>query len=239
MNMVKTSDSPNGLLSLDPRTILILLVFGNIAVFMVPHMLGELLLMGYVLILALLTGVYRFSVKLMTAFVVLLGLDYLMMTYVDGTFGQTVALGSRFMRKIFPCAMLGGILVFSIQVSEFMAALGRMRVPKAILIPLTIMLRYLPAVGEDRRRIKKALMMRDISPGFGGFIKHPVRTIECIYVPLLMSGSRRAEELSSAAITRGIENPQPRTSYHDVRMRGMDFVCIAVTACVTGGLLRI
>ena len=39
-----------------------------------------------------------------------------------------------------------------------------------------------------------------------------MRTIDCIYVPLLMSASRAADELSMAAVARGIENPVARTA---------------------------
>ena len=37
-------------------------------------------------------------------------------------------------------------------------------------------------------------------------------TIECIYVPLMMAASKTSDELTIASVTRGIENPKPRTS---------------------------
>ena len=36
-------------------------------------------------------------------------------------------------------------------------------------------------------------------------------TVECIYTPLLTAALKTADELSVAAVTRGIENPNPRT----------------------------
>ena len=36
--------------------------------------------------------------------------------------------------------------------------------------------------------------------------------MDAIYVPMLVSASRAADELSVAALTRGIENPNPRSS---------------------------
>lgn len=228
--MLKIDSAQKGLLKLDARTILVLLVLGNVAVFLLPTMFREMLLIAFVFALALLTGVYRFSVKMLIAYIVLLVIDYTFMMYFQSGFAHTFALGARYMRKIFPCAVLGSILILTIQVSEFMAALSRMRTPRSIIIPLTVMLRYLPAIGEDRRQIKKALRMRDISPGILNFFRHPARTVECVYVPLLMSGSRRADELSSAAVTRGIENPKHRTSMHDVRFRITDLVCVVLFA---------
>jgi energy-coupling factor transport system permease protein len=117
-----------------------------------------------------------------------------------------------------------------------MASLTKMHTPKSILIPLTVFIRYFPSIGEDRRAIKKAMVMRGL---LNGFWKHPKMTIECLYVPLLMSASMRADELSTAAVTRGIENPKPRTSLKDVRFRLWDLVCfiigtVVVILCVGG-----
>ena len=47
--------------------------------------------------------------------------------------------------------------------------------------------------------------MRDVSPSFRGFLSHPGMTVECIYVPLMMTASKAADELSIASVTRGIE----------------------------------
>lgn len=241
IGILKTNRGKKGLIKLDPRTVLLLLVLSNAAVFMMPSVRAEILLMALVFILAMLCGVYSFSFKMLIAYIVLLGVEFTCVTYFSGAFSQTAAVGAQFMRKVFPCAMLGSILILATQVSKFMAALGRMRTPKSILIPLTVMLRYFPAIGEDRRQIKKAMRMRDVTPGFISFLKHPSRTAECIYVPLMMSASRRADELSAAAVTRGIENPSPRTSMQEVRFRAVDLICVLIAVgyimCIFGGVV--
>ncbi len=106
-----------------------------------------------------------------------------------------------------------------------MAAMNRIRMPKSVVIPLTVMLRYFPMVGEDWRHIKDAMRMRDVSPSLGGLLTHPGRTVECIYVPLMMSASQIADELSAAAVTRGIENPGPRTCLQRIRFGFADAAC--------------
>ena len=58
-----------------------------------------------------------------------------------------------------------------------------------------------------------------ISPSPGGFVRDPLRTVDCVYVPLLMSASRASDELSMAAVARGIENPVRRTCYLHIEMR--------------------
>lgn len=48
-------------------------------------------------------------------------------------------------------------------------------------------------------------------------------TIECLYSPLLMAASKAADELAIASVTRGIENPSPRTCLVQICFRIQDF----------------
>ena len=90
------------------------------------------------------------------------------------------------------------------------------------------MIRYFPTIGEDWRYIKDVMRMRDVSPTLAGFVKQPVMTVECIYVPLLSAASKTADELSIAALTRGIENPHPRTCLVQTQFRFADAITAAV-----------
>ena len=109
-----------------------------------------------------------------------------------------------FLRKIFPCAMLGGILVSTTRVNVFMAAMHRIHLPKAMIIPMTVMVRYIPVVREDWAYISDAMRMRDVAPTLKSLLVHPARTVECIYVPMMMAALKVADELSAAAVTRGL-----------------------------------
>lgn len=52
--------------------------------------------------------------------------------------------------------------------------------------------------------------------------------IECLLVPTMISATTTAEELSAAAVTRGIENPAPKTSMIEMKFGVQDFVCLAI-----------
>mgnify|MGYP006879827547 FL=1 len=91
--------------------------------------------------------------------------------------------------------------------------MNRSHISQKIVIPIAVMLRYVPTIREDWHFIKDAMRMRDVSPNLKNFILHPAMTIECIYVPLMMAASKTADELTVASVTRGIENPTQRTSY--------------------------
>ncbi len=221
----QASVQSRGRVHVDPRTKLFLLLAGNLAVFFAPVLWYEVLLVGIILLFGILCGVYGFSVKMAAVYLAVLALQLLGSAYLHGTLQVMIVSFVLFVRKIFPCAMLGGILISTTRVNEFMAAMNRIHMPKSIVIPLTVMLRYFPMVGEDWRHIRDAMNMRDVSPSLAGLLCHPGRTAECIYVPLLMSASKIADELSAAAVTRGIENPKPRTCLQQLRLTIWDRVC--------------
>lgn len=235
---LKTSSARQGLMQLDPRTFLFLILLTNLTIFLTPSILGEILLIVSITILALLCGVYGFTLKIGIVYVLFLMLDYAVMAYLENTWLVYVAIGCRYMRKVFPTGLLGGMLILTVRVSELMASLTKMHLPKAVVIPLTVLLRYFPSIGEDRQAIKKAMAMRGLS---GNFFMHPARSIECLYVPLMMSASRRADELSCAAVTRGIEKPGVRTTMADIHLRMLDLVVALMFSGIAifciGGLL--
>ena len=130
------------------------------------------------------------------------------------------------LHKIFPCSILSGVIVPTTKVSEFLSSMNRIHAPKKLVIPLAVMIRYVPTIQEDWRFIKDAMNMRDVSPSFKGFLTKPVMTTECVYVPLMMAASKAADELSIASITRGIENPKPRTCLVQIRFGILDYLVL-------------
>ena len=201
---------------LDPRTKILLLLFCILSAMMAPSLFYELGLgvLFYALIVLLtlwimdtMTGTWR------TMFIAFLGLFH----------------------KVYPCGMLSGIVLSTTKVSEFLSAMNRIHAPKKLVIPLAVMLRYVPTIQEDWRFIKDAMRMRDVSPSPKGLLTHPAMTVECIYVPLMMAASKAADELSIASITRGIENPKPRTCLVQIHIGPADLlagVCFAAYLAV-------
>lgn len=83
---------------------------------------------------------------------------------------------------------------------------------------------------EDWHYIKDAMRLRDVSPTLISFLKAPAMTVNCIYVPMLTAASKTADELSIASVTRGIENPKPRTCLVEIRMRVADWAVMVLFA---------
>lgn len=214
------------ILHLDPRTKLFLLIVGNTALFFAPSLLYEVTLVASIALLGILVGAKRFTARMAFIYAGMVGLHIIGKNYLYGTLQVAIVTFTVFIRKIFPCAMLGGILVSTTRVNEFMAAMNRIHMPKVMAVPLTVMLRYFPMVHEDWGYINDAMCMRDVAPTLRSLLTHPARTLECIYVPMMMSALKVADELSAAAVTRGLENPKSRTCLQEIHFSIADILCI-------------
>ena len=142
-------------------------------------------------------------------------------------------------RKMFACGLIAYATVRTTPVNEFMGALVKARAPRSLVVPLAVALRYLPVVREDWRAITTAMRMRGVSPSPAGFLRAPMRTIDCVYTPLLLGAGRVADELAVASIARGIENPVRRTCYLPIAMGGADYAVLAVFGATAVGSLAL
>ena len=145
--------------------------------------------------------------------------------------------------RLFPAFVMGAYIIKSTTASECITALGRMHIGRQITIPLSVLFRFIPTMQEESAAIKDAMRMRDVSPSLGGFLSHPGMTVECIYVPLMMMASKAADELSIASVTRGIENPNPRTCLVQIKCGIADWMAMLIAVaffifelCMRGGV---
>ena len=217
---------------LDPRTKILLLLICVLCAMFAPSLQYELGLVTMIGILGAVSGRWKYSLKGIFVYV----LVYFFTVWVMN--GMTGALRTMFIaflglfHKVYPCGMLSGIVISTTKVSEFLSAMNRVHAPKKLVIPLAVMLRYVPTIREDWRYIKDAMKMRDVSPSLKGLLTNPGMTVDCIYVPLMMAASKAADELSIASVTRGIENPKPRTCLVQIRFRIADGLVIALFIAV-------
>ncbi|MDC4233679.1 energy-coupling factor transporter transmembrane protein EcfT [Actinomyces sp. B33] len=110
------------------------------------------------------------------------------------------------------CAGTALWLLATTRVGALAAALDRLRVPRAVVIPLTVMLRFLPVVVDEARAVVDAMRLRGVVPGAGSWARHPVRVAEYVMMPLLAATMRVCDDLAASAILRGLGGPARRTS---------------------------
>lgn len=130
----------------------------------------------------------------------------------------TTGIITRFM----PSIMMGVYVVSTTTVSEFTAAMLRMHIIEKLIIPMSVMFRFFPTVMDEFSSINAAMRMRGVS--FGG--KNAGKMLEYRLVPLLTCSSKIGEELSAAALTRGLGGNVRRTNVCEIGFHVQDFIVI-------------
>lgn len=218
------------LLYLDPRTKLFLILLCVLSAMFAPNLYFQFALVAVIGLLAALCGKWQYALRGILAYALICAFTVWCMGVMTGTWRTMFVAFLGLIHKVYACGMLAGLVISTTKVGEFLSAMTRLHVPKKLTIPIAVMLRYLPTIREDWRFIKDAMRLRDVSPTLWGFLKAPAMTVNCIYVPLLTAASKAADELSIASVTRGIENPKPRTCLVSIRMQTGDILTLILFA---------
>ena len=213
---------------LDPRTKLFLILLCVLSAVFAPNLYFQFVLVTFIGLLAAVNGKWRYALRGIFAYALICAFTVWCMGVLTGTWRTMFVAFLGLVHKVYACGMLAGLVISTTKVGEFLSAMARLHIPKKLTIPIAVMLRYLPTIREDWRFIKDAMRLRDVSPTLWGFLKAPAMTVNCIYVPLLTAASKAADELSIASVTRGIENPKPRTCLVDIQMRAADCLSAAL-----------
>ena len=218
------------MIRLDPRTKLILMIITLGYVTFTATGWYEIIWISLVLFTGIILGRYRKTIRSALIFGGLWCFAIFVLPMLKGTLHTSLLVWLGLIFKCYPCFMLGTVVVGTTHISEFMAAMSRIKIPKSVILPMAIMFRYFPVIGEDWRYIKDAMRLRGISPTPICFIRDPSAVIDALYVPMLVASSKAADELSVAAVTRGIENPKQRTSRIYLKIGAADITMIYIYA---------
>ena len=209
-------------LKLDPRTEILLLIVANVVAFAQRRLWLEVTWVGLLLLLIIACGCVKSAGKLAVGFGICLLLQYIIFPNGPKILANTFYIIVSYARKIFPCLIIGTLLVKKTTIREVMAALRKWHVPQGLIIPLSVTIRYFPALKEETRLIRDAMKLRNI---------HGIQRMEGTLVPIMISATTTAEELSAAAVTRGIENPCRKTSLVVLKYRASDIICLILAGC--------
>ena len=205
----------------DLRTKFMLILVVNLFLLLSHSVIFELVLIFGCLLLITIDGQAKSAFHFLIVFLIMLGIDQLLTPYINGFFFTLVSFITVALRKLLPCFILGKWILTKTEVSEFVAVMWKLRLPQTAIIPLSVVFRYFPTIKEEWASIRAAMKMRGIHV-----------SLEHIMVPLLMSAVNVSEELSAAALCRGLDSPEPHTSLVQVRFRFSD----VLVWCITGAL---
>ena len=128
--------------------------------------------------------------------------------------------------QFMPSFITAWYVIGTTNTDEFMAAMQKMHVPDGITISLAVVMRFFPTIKEEYSSIQAAMKMRGIMMGGGNVGK----MVEYRMIPLLFSCVNIGDELSAAAVTRGLGGKVRRTSVTELRLKAADYVLIGLFA---------
>lgn len=131
---------------------------------------------------------------------------------------------SGILSRFLPGIAMGSYLVSTTTVSEFTVAMLRLHLSEKIIIPLSVMFRFFPTVMDEAASINAAMRMRGIH--LGG--RNAEKMLEYRLVPLMTCCVKIGEELSAAALTRGLGGDVKRTNICKIGFHVQDYVMFGI-----------
>ena len=187
----------------------------------------------------LLCRLFRPAVGFMLIYGVLYGLEQLLWQFgLQGELQAALAVLLMLQLRFFPVLMAGLMVLRQIRVNELITALEQLGIPGQLTLPLAIVFRYLPTVYQEMGCIRDNLKMRRLPATPWEMLRNPAAATEHLLVPLLLRSSRLADELSAAALLKGYDLKEKRTSATAVAFSKSDWgwclLCIILALVLLG-----
>ncbi len=220
---------------IDSRTIILLLLSCNVVTFTQQNFYIELGMWLFLAIIMIVSGCAKQLIKWAAILIGIVVLETYILPCISFSFASGFFIMLSFGRKIMPCLMIGSIVINKIPSQYLILAFRKFHVPNVILIPFAVTIRYIPSLKMEYSNIKDAMKLRNIPK---------MKQVESVIVSLVMSAAKTADELSAAAVTRGIENPCHKTSVFEMKLTALDITILTVSTllmalsiCSRGGTL--
>lgn len=174
---------------LDPRTKLLLLILFSVVVMIDvtdgPAYIVRAIMTYIPVVLVCLEGKPHVGARFTVLFILATWLMEITQENIGGIAGMLILFLCYMITQFAPTMIMVWYCISTTKISEFMAAMNRMRLPQGLAISIAVMMRFFPTLSEEYRSIRDAMRMRRITFGGGKVTK----MIEYRLVPLLFSCS--------------------------------------------------
>ena len=131
--------------------------------------------------------------------------------------------------QFMPALITAWYVIRTTKIGEFMSCMQKMHIPDGIAVSLAVVMRFFPTIKEEYSSINDAMRMRGVMLGGGNVL----RMFEFRMIPLLFSCVNIGEELSAAAITRGLGGETKRSSIIELKLGLADYLLMAFLTAST------
>ena len=131
--------------------------------------------------------------------------------------------------QFMPALITAWYVIRTTKIGEFMSCMQKMHIPDGIAVSLAVVMRFFPTIKEEYSSINDAMRMRGVMLGGGNVL----RMFEFRMIPLLFSCVNIGEELSAAAITRGLGGEVKRSCLIELKLGLADYLLMAFLTAAT------
>ena len=185
----------------------------------------------FICLLSCLMGQKKIVLKYIVFYVIIAAIQQLC-SYLPQAIETILSVFTLFIRVMIPVVLFASTLIATTKVSELIAAMYSMKIPRSITITFAMVLRYIPTFSEEIHNIYDAMKLRGIKVSWKNVFTRPLLLLEAMAVPIVMRSASIAEELSASAVTRGIDNPAQRTSFIHLKVHKKDIIVLLVFIAV-------
>ena len=224
------------LVRMDVRAVLWLVLCTMVASYLTPGLQAHAGLAVALVALACAFGRAALGLKLLLAYVLVT-----VWLQVDVRFGIIVPppLALALVHRLIPIFVALGLL-FALPAAKLTAGIRQLPIPAGAQLMLTVMLRFVPVVAAEASAVLDSMRLRGLT-GWRSVLRHPVLSIGWFTVPVIASTLRVGDDLSAAALLRGLgshRRPTCRVPLHlgrsDLLWVGIGAVLVAACPVVKG-----
>ena len=208
--------------TIDPRIKLTLLPIVGFTIFFISDTILLFILIVFAFFLYVYSSMWKRALCFILFFVLLYCIELGLSKFSEASIVFAIYMFIYFASRMTLIAMFGGYITKTTSVSEMLEALNRMKVPRSIGIPFSVLLRFVPTIKIELKALKENMKIRGIvTSRFFPFL-HPIKYIEYTLVPLLMRMIKISDELSASALIRGLDSDENRVTLTELQFRCAD-----------------
>lgn len=214
---------------LDPRSKLAVFVAACFSTFSGMTQIQEFALLLLCCVTMLVCKKWRWTLNVCIIYAVMLLCNLFVVGRLSGSPQYIVLLLCYVFRFMLPLLSSFYIVTKTSAVGEYISAFMEMHLPAVVIIPMAVMLRFVPTLTEEWQIITQAMRLRGMAPTVKNVLCHPMFILENMLVPFLLRSSSIVDEMSAAVMARGFDKDHPRSSFIEVKMNTFDWVFVTVS----------
>ncbi|MGX4685822.1 energy-coupling factor transporter transmembrane component T [Vagococcus sp. JNUCC 83] len=224
----------------DPRSKLLTVIFASLLLISRANPSMELVFMVFITILLCISGSVKKGLIIFTSYIALYILTTTFFYEITGVLSAIVSFVLVVYKSLLPPISAGMFATQNTSVGEWVAAMKKWHLPNFIVIPFIVICRFFPTLRHDFKSIRQAMKFRGIYLSVSQVVRHPIQTMEYFLVPILKQVDYTAQELSAAALVRGLGYEGQHTSVISIKLKLQDYLLICsllVLLLIEGGVI--